>query len=219
MQGSPDEPRQQSGYASETEQQLQRAEQEDAGRGLEWVWVHAETGYQYVGLETLLSDGLTYADAVSPSAGGLMVGAGGGIRLLFLALGARARLGMFDQWNVGTIDAEGRIHIPLGELEPYFTIAAGYAFLTSADASDWGGDVSIRGWNARTGVGLDYYITPVFSVGGNLSGEALFLNRSGLDVSAAGSPSLDAASQATARADGSGIGAAVTTSFVLGLHL
>ena len=223
MPGDPNQ--QQPGTQTETQRKLDESESEDSGRGLEWFYLNVEGGYQYIGLETFKSDGLTYAQTVSSTAGGPMIGAGAGIRLIFLTFGARARLGMFSQWNVATLDGEVGVHIPLGSVEPYFTFGAGYAFLGAMDSSNWGGDVSIRGWNARAGFGLDYYVTPVFSIGANLTGDALFLTRPGvtLDTATAGSTGtdpaqLDAASQEAAKADGSSVGGSVTTSAVLGLH-
>lgn len=216
-----DPSQQQAGYQTETERQLTEAEQEDSGRGLEWIYFNVEGGYEYLGLETLKSDGLTYGDTVSSTAGGPMIGAGAGVRLIFITLGGRARLGMFDQWNLATINAEVGFHFPLGELEPHIIIGAGYAFLGSMDADNWGGDASVRGFDARAGFGLDYYVTPVFSIGANLTGEALFLKRPGVDLSSSASASstqLDAASREVAESDGSSIGAAFTGAAVLGLH-
>lgn len=224
MNGDPNQPQQ--GYQTETERRLEEAEEEDSGRGLEWVYFNVEGGFEYLGLETFSSDGLTYAESVSSTASGPMIGAGAGIRLIFITLGGRARVGMFEQWNLVTLNAEAGIHIPVGAVEPYFTFGGGYASLGSLEADNWGGDASIRGWNVRGGFGLDYYVTPVFSVGGNLTGEALFLTRPGVDLSAdatgSGStgqdPQLDAASQKIAEADGSSVGAAFTGSLLLGLH-
>lgn len=208
-----------------TERELNRAEHEDSGRGLEFFYFNVEGGYEQIGLETFKSDGLTYANTVKSKDGGLMVGAGAGLRLVFVTIGARARLGKFSQWNVATLNGEVGIHIPLGDLEPYFTLGAGYAFLGSMDEQNWGGSVSIKGYDVRGGFGLDYYVTPVFSVGANLTGEVLGLTRPGVDLSSAATGtgaaqpgSLDAKSQEVAKADGSSLGAAFTASAVLGLH-
>lgn len=206
-----------------TERELDRAEQKDAGRGLEFVYFNVEGGYEQIGLETFSSNGLTYASTVNTKDSGLMVGAGAGLRLVFVTIGARARLGKFSQWNVATINGEVGIHIPLGDLEPYFTLGAGYAFLGAMDENNWGGGVSIKGYDVRGGFGLDYYVTPVFSIGANLTGEVLGLTRPGVNLTAAaagtGQPSsLDAKSQEVAKADGSSMGAAFTGSAVLGLH-
>ncbi|PIE06024.1 MAG: hypothetical protein CSA75_01690 [Sorangium cellulosum] len=213
---NPNQPQQQ--YQTETQRQLSDAEKEDSGRGLEWVYFNVEGGYQYLGLETFKSDGLTYAKSVSSTDGGMMLGAGAGVRLIFITLGGRARVGMFDQWNVATINAEVGFHIPIGMVEPYFVFGGGYAFLGSMDAGNWGGDVSVRGWNLRAGFGLDYYVTPAFSIGGNLTADALFLFRPGVDLSDTSNTELNTVSQRAAQADGSSVGAALTGSAMLGLH-
>ncbi len=211
---------------SPTERELDRAEKEDSGRGLEFFFVNVEGGYEQIGLETFKSDGLTYAGSVTSKDGGLMLGAGAGLRLVIFTIGARARLGKFSQWNVATINGEFGVHFPLADLEPYITLGAGYAFLGAMDEKSWGGNVSIQGYDVRGGFGLDYYVTPVFSVGANLTGEVLGLTRPGVDLDAAATGSggaqpgtLDARSQEVAKADGSSLGAAFTGSLVLGLHL
>jgi hypothetical protein len=99
------------------------------------------------------------------------------------------------------------------------TLAGGYASLGGFDAKDVGGasasDVSISGYDIRLGGGLDYYVTPVFSVGASLTAEMLGLTRP-----AVGAAKLTGASAAenVYKADGSSIGLAVTGAAVLGLH-
>lgn len=214
MPGDPYRP--QPTHQTDTERRLAESEKADAGRGLEWVYFNVEGGFQYLGLETLKSDGLTYGDTVSPTAAGPSIGAGAGIRLVLYTLGVRARLGMFEHFNVATFNGEAGVRIPLGSLEPYFNLGGGYALLSSLDANDWDGEATARGWNARLGAGLDYYVTPAFSVGANVTGDALFLSRSGVDL--ADGNQLDAGSREVAEADGSGVGASVTTTALLGLH-
>ena len=218
---------QQNGPTNETERELEEAEKKDSGRGLEWFFLEPEVGYEWIGLETFKSDGLTYAKQVSTRDSGLMVGGTAGLRLVFLTLGARARLGMFDQWNVATFDGEAGVRFPLGSVEPYLSLGAGYAYLGSMDTSGWGADdVEISGWNARAGFGLNIYVTNVLTIGANVTGEALFLKRPGVNLSSAtssgGSGStaeqLDEASRKLAQADGTGVGGALTASFVAGLH-
>jgi hypothetical protein len=211
-----------SGSRSQTETQLQKAESEDSGRGLEWFYVQAEGGLQVLGLQTFNSSGLTYGP-VKTTAVGPMYGGALGMRLMFFTFGARARMGNFDQFKVGTINGEFGFHIPLGNLEPYFTLSGGYAALTSLNAGgDWGtNNVTIRGYNIRAGAGLDYFVTPVFSIGANLTGEMLGLSRGGVNLDKfkqSGSPSLTAADQKTAQSSGSSLGSAMTISAVLGLH-
>ena len=205
------------GYTSYTETQLQKSEREDSGRGLEWVYFNLEGGLQVLGLRTFSDSGLTYGN-VKTTGVGPMVGAAAGLRLMFFTFGARARMGFFDAYNLTTINGEVGLHIPLGDLEPYFTVGGGYAMASSLDArGDWGTDkATIRGYDIRAGAGLDYYVTPVFSIGGNLSGEVLGLSRKGATV--VQGAALSAEQRAKAQADGSAVGSSMTLSAVLALH-
>jgi hypothetical protein len=208
--------------ATPTQQQLDKSEREDSGRGLEWFYVFAETGFETLGLETFKADQLTVG-TVATKGSGLMVGGGLGVKVFLLTIGARARLGNFADWRVGTLNAEVGLHIPLGSFEPYFLLGGGYAFLGSLNAASWGAsEVSVKGYDIRGGAGLDYFVTPVFSIGGLLTGELLGLSRPGVSPAAlgaqAGATPLTATQQAAARADGSSLGSALTVSCVLGLH-
>jgi hypothetical protein len=107
-------------------------------------------------------------------------------------------------WRLWTLNAEGGLRIPLGAFEPYFTLGGGYASLAAAADGP-----KAAGLNVRGGFGLDIYLSEMFSLGGNLTGELLVLSRSAVDGAVAG----------TAYAgDGSGIGAAGTLTLVAGLH-
>src|SRR6478609_3419961 len=195
--------------ATQTEAQLDRADQEDSGRGLEFAWLAAELGPQYVGLQALQADNLVDGTLVDSSGVGMGYGAGLGARLLAFTLGARFRFGNFSDWQLWTLGAEAGMHIPLGRLEPYFTLGAGYASLGGfkPDAVT-PYKPSAHGFDVRASAGLDYYLSNTFSVGANLSGDLLFLSRS---ASGAGANAFYAQ-------DGSGIGAGGTLSLVLGLH-
>ncbi len=216
---------------STTEQELAKADQEDSGRGLEFFWLNGEAGYEWVGLQTFHANNLVDAKVVKSSEGGFLYGAGAGVRLLFLTLGARFRNGAFSQWNIWTLDGELGLHLPLGSVEPYFTLGGGYATIGSFAADKIGTTASsnsldITGWNVRAGVGVDVYLTPVVSIGGNLTGDLLMLARPKVAAAVAsggGTGSVNASNaQATAdeiyAADGSSIGGGLTGTAVLGLH-
>jgi hypothetical protein len=194
------------------EKELEKADQEDSGRGLEWVWLNAEIGGEHLGLQTFKANSLVDAKLVKTSQTGLVYGAGVGVRLLVFTAGVRFRLGTFSEWQLWTLNAEGGLRIPLGSLEPYFTVGGGYAslgsFSTSAPASS---KADVKGFNARLGAGLDYYLSNTFSVGANFTGDVLFLSRS-----AQASASGDEA--AVYGKDGSSIGAGATLTAVAGLH-
>ncbi len=197
-----------------TEANLDRADKEDSGRGLEFVWLNAEAGPEYLGLETFKANGLSTPNPHRATGGpilgspaskdlGMTYGAGLGVRLLVFTLGARFRYGNFPNWQIWTLNAEAGMHIPLGRVEPYVTFGAGYASL-AYDVSK-GLNVTIpsaHGFDVRAGFGVDVYLTNTLSIGGNLTGETQYLKRKGNDTSDGGS----------------GVGAGATLSAVLGLH-
>ena len=203
---------------SETARQLEQAEREDAGRGLEFVWVDLEGGYQYVALQGLHSNGLLDGSALGDSGSGFALGAGAGVRVIFLTIGARFRLNQTSDWNLWTLGGEVGLHLPYGALEPSFTLGVGYAALANvggdAAAGLDTGAIDVAGVDARLGANLDYYINPLLSFGARGSVEVLALWRSS-------SPQPEAVSAATAAVygrDGSGIGIGVALSAVAGLH-
>jgi len=189
---------------SQTEATLDRADKEDSGRGLSFVWLKAEAGPEYLGLQTLKAKGLVDNSVIHSKDLGMVYGAGLGVRLLVFTLGARFRFGNFPDWQTWSLNAEGGMHIPLGRVEPYFTFGGGYASLGAYNKDKLNG-LSLNaahGFDVRAGAGVDWFLTNTFSVGGNLTGEVLYLSRKASDPV----PS------------GSGIGAGATLSAVLGLH-
>jgi len=210
---------------SPTEANLDRADKEDSGRGLEFVWLNGEVGAETLGLQTFKANNLVDAKLVNSKQTGIMYGAGVGVRLLVFTLGARFRLGNFSDWDLWTLNGEFGLHIPLGRVEPYFNLGAGYASLGSFDSKNIGSNLSsaglgAKGLDVRGAFGVDVYLTDTFTVGGNLSGDLLVLSRSGKSV-AAGATTGTAEQQAAANVyakDGSSVGAGATLSAVLGLH-
>jgi hypothetical protein len=198
------------------EKELEKADREDSGRGLEWIWLNAEIGSEHLGLQTLKANDLLDPKLVKTSQTGLVYGAGVGVRILVFTAGARFRVGSFSEWQLWTLNLEGGLRIPIGSLEPYFTVGGGYAslgsFSTTAPASS---KADVKGFNARVGAGLDYYLSNTFSVGGNLTGDLLFLSRSKVAEADASTSGNEAAVYAK---DGSSIGAGATLTAVVGLH-
>ncbi len=219
--GDPNATQGQNGVANDIDQ----GHEEDSGRGLTWVWLEAEGGYSHVGLSTFeVNENDLTAGLVESSADGPMIGAGLGLRLVFVTLGARARVGFYSPWELFTVGGELGFRIPLGDFEPHFALGGGYAGLGSVQSAVEGADgaVDIAGFYARAGGGLDYFVTPTFSVGANVSWELLGLTRPGLDTAAigriqSGSNAANAEADVLA-AEGSGYGSSLGISAVLGLH-
>ena len=58
------------------EKELAEADKEDAGRGLEWVWLNAEIGGEHLGLHTIKADDLFDGTLAKTTQTGLVFGAG-----------------------------------------------------------------------------------------------------------------------------------------------
>jgi hypothetical protein len=186
-----------------TEQDLSKAEQADSGRGLEFVWLAGEVGLGHFGLNAFKNGDLVEPTAETQQTG-LVAGAGVGVRVIFLTFGARFRYAPLPDFTLWTLGVEAGLHVPLGALEPYFTLGAGYARIQPDET-----EFDMQGVNARLGAGLDFYLTNMFSIGANLTGDALFLTRKRVEGAPSDSVYAD---------DGSGIAGGVTFTAVMGLH-
>jgi hypothetical protein len=200
---------------------LERAEREDAGRGLEFVWLNVESGYQYVALQALRADSLVDGQVVADRGSAFALGVGAGLRLIFFTLGARFRLAQQSAWDLWTLSGELGLHFPLGVLEPYFSLSAGYASLGSLSPQNTAAELALSqvdasGFDARLGAGLDWYINPLLSIGAQGSAEVLVLSRKGRPLTTA--EGLGAEPAGVYARDGDGIGIALALTGVVGLH-
>ncbi|XYI00497.1 hypothetical protein ACMHYB_12370 [Sorangium sp. So ce1128] len=211
----------------DTERRLEEAKKEDSGRGLELVWLNVEGGYENVGLQTFnIDEEELTAGFISSSANGGVVGAGVGVRLLFFTLGARGRVGFFNDWQLFSAGGEVGMHLPLGKLDPHIDLGFGYAGLGSFKSAVSGAAdaIAIRGFYGRISGGLDLYLSPVFSIGANASWELLALTRPGLtseEIDRIKGEAATTPQQAKAdllAAEGSSVGSALALTAVAGLH-
>jgi hypothetical protein len=207
----------------------------------EVVYANVEAGYQSLSISTLTAVGsLATGDirpaSVASSGGGAFYGIGGGFRIAFLTLGGRVRNANLGLGSLSTIDGELGARITLSRFEPYFTFGAGYAKLGASGGEVAGiPDLDIHGWNARAGLGLDYYPDKNFTLGVNMTGDVLAMARPGVDLST--SPEAKArervsecqamtdpsaqqqcAASVVHDAEGASAGFAGTFAFVMGLH-
>lgn len=209
-----------------TDEELDRAVEEDSGRGLTWVWAEVGGGFEHVGLQTFNVDEQAFsAGFIETSASGAVIDGGLGVRLLFLTLGARARMGFFSPWQLGRIGGEVGLRIPIGRVEPRFDAGFGYAALTGVSATTGNAiDTNINGFYGRLGAGIDVFPVNWLSVGGGVSWELLGLTRPGLSVSdiagledtAEDDP--EAAGAVALSAEGSGYGSSLAITARVGVH-
>ena len=213
----------------ETERLLDEAKVEDAGRRLEWLWLDVQAGFAQLGLQSLKGDRSLTGGFVPTSSSGGVLSAGLGVRLLFLTLLARGRVGLSSVGQLYELGGEAGFHVPLGHLEPHLQLGAGYATMAHLHDDVSGAAASLiglRGFYARAGGGLDVFVLPVLSLGVDVSAELLGLHRAALgegEVAALkSSPGLSAAQQSSAdllRAEASSLGGVLSATAVLGLHL
>ncbi len=145
---------------------------EDSGRGLSWFWLEAQGGYEHLDLTTFDGSSPLAVPFGSTTADGGVVSAGLGAQLVFVTLGARARFGFFEDYRLSQVGGELGFRIPLGQLEPRFDLGGGYAGLGNFDelVAD---SITVEGFYARVGAGLDFYPVEVMSLGLHASFDVL----------------------------------------------
>ncbi len=169
-------------------QNVKDAEKEDNGRNFELFWAQAEAGLSYMNLASFSQESL--AIEKKSSFGGVF-GLGAGVRFLLFTLGARLRMHQLSVFSLWQINGVLGMQIPAGSWDIGFGLHGGYSFVGrisgdafSTSAPNASSDVSVRGFNLGLGASVDYYLTPLFSVGAGITGEALFLKRPPLTIPA-----------------------------------
>lgn len=166
-----------------TEELLDNSKKQNAGRRLEWLWVDVGGGFEHLGLRTFNPKNEAFAAGfVDTTANGGMLSGGLGARLLFFTLGARGRIAFFAPYNRLSLGPEVGFRFPIGNLEPHVDLGFGWTGLGSFNGVVAGdaGAIAMRGVYGRLGGGLDYYLSPVFSVGVVGSLELVHLSRPGI---------------------------------------
>lgn len=201
-------------------------------------WVDAGVGWQRLNMTTVrvdrnaAGDALT-ADLVPQVVDGPTAHLGVGVRFLPLTVGVRAGVAAFQDssparsvngMQLYSIDAELGVRIPVARFEPYLLVGGGYsAFGGLGDAvTGVSRGLAVDGANVRGGLGLDFYVSPLLSLGARFTGELLFLSRPGVPIrDLATAQQVSTIGEAKARlleADGSSIGTALNLTVGPALH-
>jgi hypothetical protein len=181
-------------YQSATTQQLNAAEREDSGRGLEFFYASAGIGASYLGLSA--SPRSTALGLQKVSGPGFTADVGLGVRFVTITVGPRARLTTLPGLTLWQVDLEAASHIPYGNFDGYFGLHGGYAFsgkisddsviASAATSPVSAADMSVHGLDLGLQAGADYYVTSNFSLGFELGGSLYFLSRSAVSSRAPG---------------------------------
>ncbi len=190
-----------------TIRQLELADREDSGRGLQYFWIDPEVGIKWVDLALINNADLVDGDDFEGSGLGPSLGVGLGGRLLYFTAGARFRYTMLPEFDVWTVGLEAALRIPRGQWEPYLFAGGGY-LRTANIGDDRLDELVISGGYGALGGGVDYFITPVFALGLRGDVELTFVGRDALPSEA---PRFY-------EQDGSGVGLAASAALHLSLH-
>lgn len=170
-----------------TTARLDEAEREDSKRKFEVFWIDAHLGGSYIDMRQLSDSDLRIEKA---SAGGPAFSLGAGARFLVLVVGARARYNALSSFNMWQLNGEVGLKLPISAIDFLIGVHGGYSFVgslgdaalaTNTNVPTAADQVKVRGFNAGLDVGLDYYVSPTFSVGVGALGDFLFLNRPPVD--------------------------------------
>lgn len=173
--------------ANATTYSLNEAEAQDSGRGFELFYLNGEIGGVYTDMAGFDQKSLQIEKT---KAGGPFFGLGAGLRFVILYVGPRLRYNALSSFNLWQINGELGVKIPIKALDIMIGGHGGYSFVgslgdaglaTNTNVPDAKDRVSIRGFNAGLDVALDYYVSPTFSVGVGVFGDALFLKRPPVD--------------------------------------
>lgn len=157
------------------EARQQRLEDEDDdGRDSDILWIEAFVGYSYANLIQFRQENFL-PEAATLESSGYTAGGAAGFRVKFLMIGARAGIGAYDGFDIGTILAEIHLRLPVPVVEPYIRAGFGFAWLGTVNYdSPKDSETTVNGLAVDAGLGLDVYLGDYFAVGGGI--DASFLN-------------------------------------------
>ena len=197
-----------------TAQRLDASDASGSFRGLEIAWVNLGAGGGYASLPSKLGYATT-------GAGGPAFDLGFGGRFVTWTLGLRARVMPTSSFTLVQGMLEAGYHLPMGAWDPYVNIRGGY--VTALMKQQVGGSLPAGGGVATiaiaypyvdvpnphgvdlgAAIGDDYYLSALFSLGLDVSFDALLLSHGALSA-----PPFPSAS---------GVGFVVVGSLHAGLH-
>ena len=202
---------------------------------VEWLFIKPGFGYQRVWLRTFMADdadrltGRIIPEDLSGPAPSLGIG----MKFWFMTFGVTGRVARLtgtapereaSEIDLWSLDGELAFRAPLGPLEPFVLVGAGYStFGGMGDVADGlGSGLDVNGANLRGGLGFDYYLTRELSLRMQGGSDILFLARPGVPARDLAEPrevgTLNEAEERLLEADGSSAGLAFDVGAGVGVH-
>ena len=161
-------------------------EEEDDGDGRDYdvLWIEVQGGVSYANLIQFQNQ--NFADVAGGASifnevygTGPAVGLGVGFRVWWLAVGARATVGVYETFQIGTIGGEVTLRLPVPIVEPWVRVGFGYGWQGDAQYTSGSSTYSTTtyGWVFQSGLGLDIYLTNWFTLGAGVGLDILNLTR------------------------------------------
>jgi hypothetical protein len=206
-------------------------------RRFEWLRLHGGVGYQRVVIRTLFagegeSEQLT-AQVVPEDMSGPATQLGVGVKLWFVTLGVTGRVAQLhgaapqrdtSELQLWSLDGEVAFRAPLGRVEPFVLLGAGYSTFGGMGQIIEGLDrgLDIDGANLRGGLGLDWYLHRHISLRLQGGSDVLFLARRGVPARELAEPreigTLNEAQERLLEADGASAGLVFDLGAGVGIH-
>ncbi|HEY4117001.1 MAG TPA: hypothetical protein VGM56_04070 [Byssovorax sp.] len=212
---------------NDTERALDASKRDDSKRGLTWVAIEAQGGFEHRGLQSLSASDAAFAGQPSltkTTASGAYAGGSLSLRLLFFTVGAEGRASLLGAFRAITVGGVVGAHLPFGRVEPSLSLGGGFASLggfKTASGADASG-ISMGGAYGRATLGFDVYAVPALSIGARFGAEFAAVSRAASDTAtlkALQASGAASGAQATALgAPGSSVGGAIDAGAALGLH-
>ncbi len=143
-------------------------------------------GYSYANLVQLSEDNFV-PDAELLQGSGINLSGGLGVRIYMFTIGGRATFSRHGDFDVGMVELDLSVRIPLKIIEPFLRLGIGYAWLGRGDISSGSRsfDTQVNGLAVDAGIGVDVRILPMLWIGAGV--DAVFLNLTRQKISDAGS--------------------------------
>ena len=200
----------------------------------DWFVLKTDLGFRSLRITRIDFDDREEVPKFLPSTSfGVAPGASLGVRLWFVSLAAHTQVAFFNApesgggdgaFHLWSTDGELSFRAPLGRVQPYILLGAGYSVMGGLSSTDreQRRSVTARGANVRGGLGVDWFLGKIWTVGALASVDGLFLSSQAPVRRLATPMDVDTVGQASDRAreaDGAVFGWSPSLALNVGLRI